>query len=157
MPDEISRSETLAKLVDGPGGGNLPDPTGKVQYHCELVAIIIQGKNHHVAFLHQAYWENCFVVFDCTGPSPSEYMRFGKAPHNIQNTDRPLLVGHTYVFSAWHIEGPGGPPDEHKGWRPSHCKLQDASHYTVLVDDGLAGSTEGDFNFEDMKAFVTQI
>jgi hypothetical protein len=136
--------------------GSSIDPDGHAKTHPEMVWFEVPAK-HTATAAHDnwekglGYYESKIVVYQ--GDAKTEVMRFATTgPDHERNTNTVLKPGERYYFTAWHKAG-----DMSRPWEPSHARLlmKDATTFVLQVDDGLAGTNGGDFDFNDSNLLIT--
>ena len=136
--------------------GTSVDPDGNQKRNAEMVWFEVPaGKTATVAHYNwdtTGYYEAKIVVYK-DDAKKTEVMRFAnKDPRHERNTDAVLQPGIRYYFTAWHKAGEMSMP-----WEPSHARLlvKTDKTYELQVDDGVAGTSKGDFDFNDSNLLIT--
>jgi hypothetical protein len=132
--------------------GTSVDPDGNVKPDPEMVWFEVpKGRTATVAYgTRNGFFEGKTVVYK--EDAKTEVMRFATDHQMGLHTDTVLQPGTRYYFTAWHKAGNMSLP-----WQPSHAHLmmKTATTYELQVDDGLAGTNQGDFDFNDFNLNIT--
>ena len=133
-------------------GGTSVDPDGNVKGDPEMVWFEVpKGHTATVAYgTRSGFFEGKTVVYK--DDAKTEVMRFATNRALELKTNTVLQPGVRYYFTAWHKAGDMSMP-----WQPSHAHLlvKTATTFELQVDDGLAGTNQGDFDFNDFNLNIT--
>jgi hypothetical protein len=128
------------------------DPDGYAKNDPEMVWFEVpNGHTATVAYgTRNGFFEGKTVVYK--DDAKTEVMRFATNRAHELKTNTVLQPGVRYYFTAWHKAGSMNLP-----WLPSHAHLmvKSMTTYELQVDDGLAGTNQGDFDFNDFNLIIT--